>query len=156
MKLRKMLNPKGAIAMDMEMGCRQGIHLERVCELWLMFHGGDRRVAQHTTPFVPPPHYGAWSGTGWNDELSKALSKAIKGSEVWEPAGEGRKSRFKLLKGGPKVTPAGPAAISFRRLVSWPALYTQWQSGALERGILDTIECLPKVNRKRLRKLRDG
>lgn len=84
MKIHKALNPRGAIAKEMEIGLRRAIHLERLCELWLMYHQGDRRVAALDTPYVPPPHIGAHAGIGWDDEMTTALSKAYKGTELWE------------------------------------------------------------------------
>ena len=149
MKIHKALNPKGAIAKEMEIGVRHAIHLERLCELWLLYHGGDHRRARHELPYKPPPHL-------WDDDLSKAIGKAIKGTELWESLAEAPKSRFRLLKGGPKVTPAPPTPRSWRLLVPWAEMYGQWASGALERGINDSLICLPKVNRKRLKALRDG
>ena len=149
MKIHKALHPRGAIAKEMEMGLRRAIHLERLCELWLLYHGGDHRVARLDTPYQPPPHL-------WDDDLTKAVGQAIKGSKLWESLGEAPKSKFKLLKSGPKVTPAPPQMRSWALLVSWSEMYGQWASGALERGINDSLICLPKVNRKRLKALRDG
>ena len=157
MKIHKALNPRGAIAKEMEMGLRRAIHLEHLCELWLMYHQGDHRIASSTTPYVPPPHIGAVLGIGWDDDLSKALGKALKGTDLWEwQRAEAPRSRFRMLKSGPKVTPAPPQARSWARLVSWPQVFFHWESGALERGINDSMQCLPKENRKRLKALRDG
>ncbi len=149
MKIHKALNPRGAIAKEMEMGLRHAIHLESLCELWLMYHGGDHRVARLDTPYQPPPHL-------WDDDLTKAVGRAIKGSELWESLGEAPKSKFRLLKSGPKVTSAPPQKRTWRLLVTWSLIYQQWQTGALERGINDSLKVLPKVNRKRLQALRDG
>ncbi len=149
MKIHKALNPRGAIAKEMEIGLRHAVHLERLCELWLLYHGGDHRRAKLDTPYQPPPHL-------WDDDLSKALGKAIKGTELWESLGEAPKSKFRLLKSGPKVTPAPPQARSWRLLLPWSLIYSSWQDGSLERGINDSLRCLSRVNRKRLKALRDG
>ena len=157
MKIHKALNPRGAIAKEMEMGLRRAIHLEHLCELWLMYHDGDHRAASLDAPYVPPPHIGAFASTGWDDDLTKALSKAYKGTELWEwQRVEAPKSRFRLLKSGPKVTVAPAQARTWRLLLTWSQIYSSWQEGSLERGINDSLRCLPKVNRKRLKALRDG
>ena len=157
MRIHKALNPRGAIAKEMEMGLRRAIHLEKLCELWLMYHEGDHRRASLDTPYVLPPHIGAFTGKGWTDELTKLLKKALKGTDLWEwQRAEAPVSRFRLLKSGPKVTPAPPQARSWRLLLPWSLIYSSWQEGSLERSISDSILCLPKENRKRLKALRDG
>ena len=149
MKIHKALNPKGAIAKEMEMGLRRAVHLDHLCELWLLYHKGDHRVASATTPFALPPNI-------WDKELSKALATAIKGSEIWASAGEAPKSKFRMLKNGPKVTPAPSQKRSWRLLIPWVQIYDHWRSGALERGISDSLKVLPKENRKRIEALRNG
>ena len=156
MKLRKKLNPRGQLAKEMEIGLRRSIELSSLCELWLLYHGGDHRLARMDTPYQPPPNAGAFLGSGWNKEMSKAVGKAIKGTEIWERQGVVPKSKFRLLKSGPKVTPAPPHTPRWFSLLSWPLLYDHWSSGALEQGILDLLECLPKENRNRIKALLDG
>ncbi len=149
MKIHKALNPRGAIAKEMEIGLRHAVHLERLCELWLLYHGGDHRRARLELPYQPPPNL-------WDDDLTKAIGKAIKGTELWESLGEAPRSRFRLLKSGPKVTAAPPTPRTWRLLLTWSQIYSSWKEGSLERGINDSMKVLPKENRKRIQVLRDG
>lgn len=149
-------NPKGQLAKEMEIGLRRSVWLSKLCVLWTLYNQGDKRVASATSPFVPPPHIGAVLGTGWDDELTKLLSQAIKGCEIWEPPGEAPKSRFRLLKSGPKSTPAPPSKHPWHLRALWSVYYQAWLDGSLDRGISTLMQELPRPNRKRIKKLLDG
>ena len=149
-------NPKGKLAKEMEIGLRRSVYLSKLCQLWLMYHQGNHHLAATTTPYVPPPNVGAVLHSGWDDEMSKVLGRAIKGCEIWEPPGEAPKSQFRLLKSGPKVTVAPPSKHSWHLRAPWSVYYQAWQSGALDRGISTLMKELPRENRMRIKTLLDG
>ena len=149
-------NPKGKLAKEMEIGLRRSVWLSKLCVLWLLYHQGNHHLASTETPYVPPPHVGAVLHSGWDNEMSTVLGKAIKGCEIWEPPGEAPKSQFRLLKSGPKVTPAPPSKHSWHLRAAWSVYYKAWASGSLDRGISTLMKELPRENRMRIKTLLDG
>jgi hypothetical protein len=147
-KLRKILNPRGNLAKEIEIGLRRSVWLVRLCELWLSYNDNDHRVAASSKPFVPPPNL-------WDDDLTRALKEAIKGCELWQRPGQSRSSGFKMLKSGPKVYERPPMDPAYSRRAPWSFYYRHWREGSLERGINDLLRLLPKENRKRIRELMD-
>ena len=149
-------NPKGKLAKEMEIGLRRSVWLSKLCVLWTLYNNGDKELSGMTTPYIPPPHIGAALGTGWDNEMSKVLGRAIKGCEIWEPPGEAPKSQFRLLKSGPKVTVAPPSKHSWHLRAPWSVYYQAWSNGGLDRGISTLMKELPRENRMRIKKLLDG
>lgn len=129
------------------MGCRHAAHLISLAELWLAYWGGDPVAARLHSPHLLPP------GPSSTPEFRKALKTSLDGCDMWRKPKAPPKSRFRQLQGGWKHTPAPPHDPAWGRRLTWELAFNQVISGAVRRGIDDTLAVLPKENRKRIRRL---
>jgi hypothetical protein len=126
--------------------CRRAIWLSRLCTAWLHFQGGDHRAARIIEPYDIPDL--GW----WDADLVKEIKQARRESGYWDHP-TFYKSRFRTLKRGPTTYPAKSPLPAPKLLISWTEVFDHWMSGALDRGIKDSMANLPKASRNKLKEI---